>query len=111
MKIQLQKTLLGRTLRRLAGEEKGAVMMEYVVLAVLLVAAVVGAVIVFGGRIAHRFDEAGIATTGSQTGVEEAQEANNTKDKENATKAYEHESTISGGDYEFGGAGEGGGEG
>ena len=50
MKIKLENTLLGRTLRRLAGEEKGAVMMEYVVLGVLVVAAVVGMVIAFGNR-------------------------------------------------------------
>ena len=61
MKIKLEATRLGRTLRRLAGEEKGAVMMEYVVLAVLLVAAVVGAVIAFSGRIQNQFRAAGEA--------------------------------------------------
>ncbi len=109
MKIQLRKTLPGRVLTRLFGEETGAVMMEYVVLAVLLVAAVVGAVIVFGGRIAHRFDEAGIATTGSQTAVESAQTANQGTDSANAAAAYGHQTTISGGDYNFaGGEGQGG---
>ena len=99
MKLSLQNTRMGRLLSRLAGEETGAVMMEYVVLAVLLVAAVVGAVIVFGNRIAHRFDEAGIATTGSQSLVESAQEANKSQDDTSAGAAYGHQTTISGGDY------------
>lgn len=109
MKIQLEKTRLGRALRRLAGEETGAVLMEYVVLAVLMVAAVVGAVIVFGNRIAHRFDEAGIATSGSQTSVEAAQTANKNQDDASAVAAYGHQTTISGGDYTpTAGAGAGG---
>jgi Flp pilus assembly pilin Flp len=64
MKIDLKATRLGRVLRRLAGEEKGAVMMEYVVLAVLLVAAVVAAVIAFSGKIQNQFKAAGEATSG-----------------------------------------------
>ena len=112
MKIQLTKTRLGRALRRLVGEETGAVLMEYVVLAVLMVAAVVGAVIVFGNRIAHRFDEAGIATTGSQTSVEAAQTDNQAQDRQSADAAYSHQKTISGGDYEpSAGGGSGGGTG
>ena len=42
-KIDLNKTRFGRILRRLAGENKGAVMMEYVMLGVLIAAACVGA--------------------------------------------------------------------
>ena len=42
-KINLNKTRFGRILRRLAGEDKGAVMMEYVMLGVLIAAACVGA--------------------------------------------------------------------
>ena len=99
MKIQLQKTLLGRTLRRLAGEETGAVMMEYVVLAVLLVAAVVGAVIVFGNRISHRLDEAGKSTTGDQATVIDDQARHNAEDEGNAATAYGNQGTISGGNF------------
>lgn len=48
-------TLAGRMLCRLLGEETGAVLMEYVVLGVLLVAAVVGAVVMFGDNIGGAF--------------------------------------------------------
>lgn len=67
MKIKFESSRLGRALRRLAGEEKGAVMMEYVVLAVLLVAAVVGAVMAFSGRISNQFRAAGEAAGGQTT--------------------------------------------
>lgn len=75
MKIQLQKTLLGRTLRRLAGEEKGAVMMEYVVLGVLLVAACVAGVIVFGDRILASFGIMTDATGGNVPAAEAGADA------------------------------------
>jgi Flp pilus assembly pilin Flp len=46
-----KRSMLGRTLCRLAGDRAGGVMMEYVVLGVLVVAAVVAAVILFGDKI------------------------------------------------------------
>lgn len=46
-----KRTALGRFLCRLAGDNAGAVMMEYVVLGVLVVAAVVGLVVAFGDTI------------------------------------------------------------
>ena len=52
-----KKSLCGRTLRRLLGEEKGAVAMEYIVIALLVAAAVVGLVMVFGGNIRNMFDK------------------------------------------------------
>ena len=50
-----KRTRLGRILCRLAGDEAGAVMMEYVVLALLVCAAVVGIVMVFGDSISGMF--------------------------------------------------------
>ena len=50
-----KRTALGRFLCRLAGDNAGAVMMEYVVLGVLVVAAVVGLVVAFGGTIGDAF--------------------------------------------------------
>lgn len=47
----LKATRAGRAMTRLFGEEKGAVLMEYVVLGVLILAAVVGIVIAIGNRI------------------------------------------------------------
>ena len=52
MKIRnLKKTRFGRFVCQVLGNEKGAVAMEYVVLAVLIAAAIVVAVAVFGKTI------------------------------------------------------------
>lgn len=45
---RIANTRFGRVLRRIAGEETGAVLMEYVILAVMIAAAAVVAVIYFG---------------------------------------------------------------
>lgn len=52
-----KKSLCGRVLRRLLGEEKGAVAMEYIVIALLVAAAVVGLVMVFGGNLRNMLDK------------------------------------------------------
>ena len=49
------KSFVGRVLRRLLGEEKGAVMMEYIVVALLIAAVAVVAVGYFGNGIANVF--------------------------------------------------------
>ena len=49
------KSFVGRVLRRLLGEEKGAVMMEYIVLGLLIAAAAVVAVGYFGNIINMQF--------------------------------------------------------
>ena len=99
MKKNLKATRLGRALVRIVGEENGAVMMEYVVLAVLLVAAVVGAVIAFSGRIQNQFKAAGQAAGGQTTTagktVDTAKKTfNNTMDQ--AVKAGDQ---INGGEF------------
>lgn len=50
-----KSSFLGRTLRRLFGEETGAVMMEYIVVALLIAAAAVVAVGVFGSTASGMF--------------------------------------------------------
>ena len=52
-----KRTALGRLLCRLAGDNAGAVMMEYVVLGVMVVAAVVAIVMLFGQQIRVSFDK------------------------------------------------------
>ena len=99
MKIDLRKTLLGRTLRRLAGEEKGAVMMEYVVLAVLLVAAVVGAVIAFGGRITKQFKAGGEAMGGQTTTAGQTVQTANQGFTTDMGNAVQSQNTINGGEF------------
>ena len=51
----VKNSRLGRGLARLLGEEKGAVAMEYIVIALLIGAAVVALVMVFGGNIRNMF--------------------------------------------------------
>ena len=48
---KMMNTRTGRVLRRLLGEEKGAVAMEYIVIALLVGAAVVALVMVFSGGL------------------------------------------------------------
>lgn len=50
-----KKSLCGRILCRVLGEEKGAVAMEYIVIALLVAAAVVGLVMVFSGSLRNMF--------------------------------------------------------
>ena len=50
-KAWMSDSRMGRFLRRLLGEEKGAVAMEYIVIALLIGAAVVGLVMVFSGSL------------------------------------------------------------
>jgi Flp pilus assembly pilin Flp len=52
-----------KALCRLAGDRSGGVMMEYVILAVLIAAAVVVAVAMFGKTIVGMFDVAGKGAT------------------------------------------------
>jgi len=76
MKLRTLKTSrIGRIVRRILGEEKGAVAMEYVILAVLIAAAIVVAVAVFGKTIVGMFDVAGKGASGQHS------EAKTTLDK------------------------------
>ena len=76
MKIRnLKKTRFGRFFCQVLGNEKGAVAMEYVVLAVLIAAAIVVAVAVFGKTIVGMFDVAGKGASAQHT------EAKSTLDK------------------------------
>ena len=54
-----KKSFVGRIVCRLAGEEKGAVMMEYVIVAVMIAAAVAIGAWLFGAQILGMFGVAG----------------------------------------------------
>jgi len=92
-----KRTALGRVLCRLAGDNAGAVMMEYVVLGVLVVAAVVGLVIAFGGGIKDSFKIMLDAVLGHQN----AAQKDKTQQDSNATTAVSAgdttHKTVSGG--------------
>ena len=63
-------TKLARVLRRLFGEETGATMMEYVILAVMIAAAVTAAAIYFGNSAKNQMKVAGQAMTGDSAKAE-----------------------------------------
>lgn len=74
-----KNSALGRMFCRLLGDQTGAVMMEYIVLAVLLVAATVGIVVVFGRNMRAQWYTAMLAMMGktdsaetNQKGVQDA---------------------------------------
>jgi len=71
-----KRTMLGRTLCRLAGDQAGAVLMEYVILGVLVAAAVTLAVIYFGEQITGGFRTMRGATAGRVDEAEAAAKAN-----------------------------------
>lgn len=104
----LKATRLGRAMARILGDENGAVMMEYVVLAVLLVAAVVGAVIAFSGRIQNQFKAAGEAAGGQTTTAEGTVGKANTTFKEKIGDAVTSGNKINGGEFQSGGNASGG---
>lgn len=68
-----RNTRLGRGLARFVGDVKGAVAMEYIVIALLIGAAVVALVMVFGGNIRNMFGKTNDVMT--STTVEDVQSA------------------------------------
>ena len=75
-------SLVGKLVCRVMGEETGAVMMEYVIVAVLIAAAVSAGAWFFGKDIMNMFGVAGRAATNDETGGEQMQQA-----AQKATKA------------------------
>lgn len=70
-KVMMKKSRLGRFLKRLLGEEKGAVAMEYIVIALLIGAAVVALVMTFSGSLRNML--------GTTTGVINAKSVDEVK--------------------------------
>ena len=90
-----KKSLCGRTLRRLLGEENVAVAMEYIVISLLVAAAVVGLVMVFGGNLRNMFDKTNQTLNQSTVkGVESVGTANR---DEQAALAKQNDTAVSAG--------------
>lgn len=74
----MKNTKFARILRRLLGDEAGATMMEYVILAVMIAAAVTAAAIYFGNTAKNQMNVAGDAMVGNEASAatrrEQAQE-------------------------------------
>ncbi len=102
MKSKLQRakrTRLGRFLCALMGDQCGAVAMEYVVIALLVAAAVVGVVMVFGSRIANMFTQStkALASTESEMAdLAKEVETSRTTDKQRVETQAANGDTIRG---------------
>lgn len=82
-KKMLKNTKAGRIICRLLGEETGATMMEYVILAVMIAAAVTAAAIYFGNAAKNQMNVAGDAMVGNTATAEQrAQSSQSIHDKE-----------------------------
>ena len=66
-------SFVGRVLRRLLGEEKGAVMMEYIVIGLLIAAAAVIAISAFGQTLTQMFASLGASATGDHATATQVQ--------------------------------------
>ena len=95
-----KKSLCGRVLRRIAGEESGAVAMEYIVIALLVAAAVVGLVMVFGGNLRNMLDKTNQTMT--STKVSEVEKVGSDYRTEQGKMAAENETAVKAGN-ELGG--------
>lgn len=74
-----KKSFFGRIVCRMMGEENGAVMMEYVIIAVLIAAAVAVGAWYFGRTVNNEFRVASHGVAADDTSAQEAQK--NTQDK------------------------------
>lgn len=90
-----KKSLCGRILCRVLGEEKGAVAMEYIVIALLVAAAVVGLVMVFGGNLRNMFDKTN--QTMNQTNVEGVKEVGKANREEQQALADQNDTAVEAG--------------
>ena len=85
-----KRTVMGRVICRLIGEEMGAVAMEYVVIALLIIAAAVGAAVYFGKTISGRMkdvaDMTNAADKSAQSGIVRTNMDNDQKQGATITK-------------------------
>ena len=91
---RMKKSWLGRQICRLLGEERGAVMMEYVIVAVLIAAACVVAVAMFGKTIVGMFDVAAKGASADHSGAKTALDETQQKQSEDASKASEFHDSM-----------------
>jgi Flp pilus assembly pilin Flp len=90
------KTCVGRLMKRLLGDTAGGVLMEYVVLGLLIVSAVVAAVMVFGESIQRAFTAMADTTATTKTNQELQEQRNNDRAAINdgVEKAATHRESI-----------------
>ncbi len=86
----LNRERVRKALCRLAGNKNGGVMMEYVILAVLIAAAVVVAVAMFGKTIVNMFDVAAVGTTAREKTAKHVLEYARQEQDKDAAKARQY---------------------
>jgi len=85
--LRAKRSRVGRVACRLLGDEKGAVMMEYVILGVLIAAAAVVAVTVFGKNIVAMFNISTQAVSGNTEKAETTRAQQTTNAAADASEA------------------------
>ena len=90
---RMKHSRMGRFIRRMLGETRGA-MMEYVIVAVLIAAACVVAVAMFGKTIVGMFDVAAKGATGDHSGAKEALEETQQTQESDASEASEFHDSM-----------------
>ena len=91
-----RSTRLGRGFARIVGDVKGAVAMEYIVIALLIGAAVVALVMVFGGNIRNMFGKTNDVMT--STKVSDVQSAGDAHRQEQADLHKKNADAVKAGD-------------
>jgi len=94
MKLKIRKSMLSRLVCRILGEEKGAVMMEYVIVAVLIAAACVVAVAVFGKTIVGMFNVAGKGASAQHTEAKSALDTTQSDQESGAKESSEYHDSM-----------------
>ena len=89
MKQKMMNSKVGKILRRLVGEEAGAVMMEYVIVAVLVAAACVVAIAYFGKTVTSEANVASTAMTGQGNAASDQQQEIQEKQKTYQSEAVD----------------------
>ena len=92
----LKNTRLGRGLARFLGDVRGAVAMEYIVIALLIGAAVVALVMVFGGNIRNMFAKTNDVMT--STTVSDVQSAGTAHRQEQNALHKKNDDAVKAGD-------------
>ncbi len=90
-----KRTAVGRAMCRVCGDEAGGVMMEYVILGLLVAAAVVVAVMYFGKNIKLGFNAMGQATAGQSKNAAKTVIKSKVQAQVGEAVSEAHRSTIS----------------